>query len=174
MKIKFLLCAVALLATVGAKAQNAQTLPHKVSDVTLYDLNGDPCALPMFGEKNLLIFLVDPDKHRQNQEFTEELEVNGRAKGPGIYGFGIINLHDTGLPNSIVSSLARKRTEKNGATVIADKDGVLPKAWGLGDCNNVFVLLLVSKEGELVYMKKGELSEADKEEFYKVVANYLN
>ncbi len=175
MKIKMLLCALAMLAVTGAKAQNsAKPLPHKVSDVTLYDLDNNLCTLPEYGEKNLLIFFIDPDKHRQNQDFTEELEENGRAKGPGIYGFGIVNAYDSGLPTKWIVSAARSRTAKNGATVLADKDGVLPKAWGLGDCNNMFVLLLVSKDGELVFMKKGELSDADKAEFYKVVANYRN
>lgn len=32
----------------------------------------------------------------------------------------------------------------------------------MGDCNNMFVLLLVSKEGDLVFMRKGPLSDADK------------
>ena len=32
--------------------------------------------------------------------------------------------------------------------------------------------MIVSKEGELVYMKKGELSKADQEEFYEVVKKY--
>ena len=45
----------------------------------------------------------------------------------------------------IVDPVARKRTEKNGATVIADPDRRLAKRWGLGDCNNMFVLLVVSK-----------------------------
>ena len=68
--------------------------------------------------------------------------------------------------------MARKRTEKNGATVITDPDRTLAQKWGLGDCNNQFVLMIVSKEGELVYMKKGELSKADQEEFYEVVKKY--
>ncbi len=174
MKIKFMLCAAALLMAAGAKAQNAAPVPHKVSDVKLYDLNNNPCTLPEYGKKNLLIFFIDPDKHKQNQDFTEELEANGRAKGPGIVGFGIVNAHDSGWPTSWIVPMARKRTEKNGATVIVDKDGVLPPAWKLGDCDNMFVLLLVSKEGELIFMRKGELTNADKAEFYKVVADYLN
>ena len=57
-------------------------------------------------------------------------------------------------------------------TVITDPDRTLAQKWGLGDCNNQFVLMIVSKEGELVYMKKGELSKADQEEFYEVVKKY--
>ncbi len=42
----------------------------------------------------------------------------------------------------------------------------------MGDCNDSFVLMLVSKEGELVYVHKGELSEQDIEEFYSVIDKY--
>ena len=68
--------------------------------------------------------------------------------------------------------MAKKRTEKNGATVLADQERTLSSAWGLGDCNNQFVLMIVSKEGELVFLRKGVLSEADKEAFYETIDKY--
>lgn len=55
--------------------------------------------------------------------------------------------------------MARKRTEKNGATVITDPDRTLAQKWGLGDCNNQFVLMIVSKEGELVLHEEGRALE---------------
>lgn len=172
MKIKGLLVATALLVSTAAHAQELK-LPHKVNNVKILDLNGNETSLPMWGEKNLMIFYIDPDKHKQNQAFTEEMEANHRAEGDGIYGFGIMNLKDAPMvPNGMARSMARKRTEKNGATVLADQERTLATEWGLGDCNNLFVLMIVTKEGELVYMKKGELSEADKEEFYRVVDKY--
>lgn len=171
MKIKGLLVATALLVSTAAHAQELK-LPHKVNNVKILDLENNETTLPMWGEKNLMIFYIDPDKHKQNQAFTEEMEANHRAEGDGIYGFGIMNLKDSGFPNGIVKSMARKRTAKNGATVLADQNRTLSTEWGLGDCNNLFVLMIVTKEGELVYMKKGELSEADKEEFYRVVDKY--
>ena len=39
----------------------------------------------------------------------------------------------------------------------------------MGDCNNQFVLMIVSKEGERVFLRKGELSGADKEAFYVTI-----
>lgn len=171
MKIKVLLAAAMLVASVTAQAQELK-LPHKVKNVTILDLNGKPATLPYWGEKNLMIFYIDPDHHKQNQDFTDELEQSHRAQGEGIEGFGIMNLKDCPYPNGMCRSMARKRTEKNGATVLADQDRILSREWGLGDCNNLFVLMIVTKEGELVYMKKGELNAADKEEFYKVVDNY--
>ena len=84
-----------------------------------------------------------------------------------------MNLKDAPMiPNGMARSMAKKRTAKNGALVLADQDRILSKAWNLGDCNNQFVLMIVSKEGELVFLRKGELSEQDIEAFYEAVALY--
>ena len=91
-----------------------------------------------------------------------------------IRGFGVMNFPDTGLPKNMVRNMARKRAAKNGATILDDDQQLLKKAWGLGDCNNKFVIMIVSKEGELVYCAKDDLDEAGVEAFYKVVDKYRN
>lgn len=171
MKVRSLLALLVL--TIGISAVQAQTLPKKVSNVKILNLDGNTITLPYWGEKNLMIFYVDPDRHKQNNEFTVELETNHRAKGDNLYGFGVMNLKDAPLvPNGMARSMAKKRTEKNGAIVLADENSTLSTAWGLGDCNNQFVLMIVSKKGELVFMKKGVLSETDIKEFYEAVEKY--
>lgn len=151
----------------------AQELPRKVSNVTVLDLDGKPATLPYFGEKNLMIFYVDPDHHKQNNDFTVEMEENHRAEGENLYGFGVMNLKDAPMvPNGMARNMAKKRTASNGATVLADQERKLSTEWGLGDCNNQFVLMLVSKEGELVFLRKGELSAQDKEAFYEAIESY--
>ncbi len=171
MKTKaIVMLAVALFAALSVAAQE---LPHPVKNVELLDLDGKPASLPYFGEKTLMIFYVDPDRHKQNHDFTVELEQNHRAESENIYGFGVMNLKDAPMiPNGMARNMAKKRTAKNGATVLADQGRTLSTAWGLGDCNNQFVLMLVSKEGELVFLRKGVLSEADKEAFYKTIELY--
>ena len=172
MTIKGLVFVAAATVSLACSAQEVK-LPHKVENVSILDLKGEATTLPMWGEKNLMIFYVDPDRHKQNEDFTIELEENHRAKGDNLYGFGVMNLKDAPMiPNGMARSMAQKRTAKNGATVLADQDRVLSTAWGLGDCNNQFVLMIVSKEGELVFLRKGELSEKDKAEFYRVIEKY--
>lgn len=157
----------------SATAAGAQEPVRKVDNVTLKTLDGQETTLPGWGEQHLLIFYVDPDHHKQNEAFTYELEENGRAHSDRIKAFGILNLKDAPmLPNGIVRSMARKRTAKNGALVLADEHRILQSAWELGKCNNLFVLLFVTKEGEIVFQRKGELTEADKEAFYKVLDQY--
>lgn len=172
MKMKiYAVLAVMTLCTLTLFAQEPK-LPKRVGNVTILDLEGNKASLPNFGKKNLMIFYIDPEKHKQNEAFTIEMEENHKAEGDNLYGFGIINAADAWYPNKMIRSMARKRTEKNGATVLTDQDHILSTAWGLGDCNDAFVLLVVSKEGELVYCKKGELSRKDIDEFYKFIEPY--
>ena len=168
MKVSVMLAALSLLTSVSM----AQDLPKKVEDIDIFTLKNEPTRIPHFGEKNLMIFYVDPQAHKQNEAFTYELEETHRAEGPNIVGFGILNLKDAWYPNGLVRKMARKRTEKNGALVLADPKHLLRDAWDLGDCNDKFVLLIVSKEGELVFMRKGEFSEQDKADFFEVVEKY--
>lgn len=179
MKRAVLLTIALVMSAMTVFAQKAEAdkyaaveLPHKIDNIEIDDAHGDPAVFPYWGEKNLLIFYVDPDRHNQNHEFTVEMEEQKYAAGDNIYGLGVLNLKDTWLPNNIVRSLARKRTEKNGALIMADTERHLAKKWGLGDCNNKFVLLIISKEGELVFCRKGEFTEQDRQEFIEVVQQY--
>ena len=136
---KLLFALIFALATLSASAQDLKTkdvveaLPHKVENLQLKDLRNKPTTLPYYGEKHLLIFYVDPDKHKQNDNFACEIEENKYCESDNIVGFGILNLKDTVFPNSIVKMIARKRTEKNNATIIADTDNTVEQQWGLGE-----------------------------------------
>lgn len=173
MKLFFsLILSFVMVVSINASAQ--PKLPCKVDNVELEDLKGNKTKLPFWGEKNLLLFYVDPDHPKQNEDFTLEMEQNHKASGPNIVGYGIMNLADAPfVPNSMACKLAYKRTAENKAIVLADKGNILSKKWNLESCNNKFTILIVTKEGELVYMKKGELTKDEQEEFYKIVAKYL-
>ncbi len=107
MKVIAMLAAFALTAS----AVQAQELPRKVQNVEVLDLDGKPAKLPYFGEKNLMIFYVDPDRHKQNEDFTIELEQNHRAESDNIHGFGVMNLKDAPMvPNGMARNMAKKRT----------------------------------------------------------------
>lgn len=169
MKRSFLLLCALLFggATLGAQEYK------KVENVTLHTLSGEEAQLPLWGEKNLLIFYVDPDHPNQNADFAAEMEEKHLASGDNIYGLGVMNLKDAPLvPNGLACKIANKRTAKNDATILADKNRVISTQWGLGDCNNYFVMLLVSKSGELVYVHKGEFTEEEKAEFYRAIQPY--
>ena len=164
MKLRTLL--ILAFALVGfALSAEAQALPRKVRNVEVQDLDAKKARLPWWGEKNLLIFYVDPEVPKQNHEFITSIEETGRVQGPNIEGFGIVNLKDAIYPNDVVRKIADARTAKNGATILCDPDHYISSAWRLGDCNNMFVIMLVNKAGELVYVHKGEMNEAEQQKF---------
>lgn len=163
-----------LLGLPGISYAQEQTakVGTKVSQTSVRDSNNDPVELPYFGEKHLLIFYPDPDHASQNQEFTDYLEEN-QIDSDNIYGFGVVNLKDAPLyPNSLVRSIIRKKERKTGATIYTDPDHLLRDAWGLGEVNNLFTILFVTREGEIAFLKKGELTEQDQKEFFEVIEKY--
>lgn len=171
MKVKVLFLAIAAIFAISTTAE-AQSLPRRVRNMEVQDLDGNKARLPWWGEKNLLIFYVDPEVPKQNHEFVSWIEENKRLAGPNIEGFGIVNLKDAAYPNSLVRKIADARTAKNGATIVCDPDHWVSSAWRLGDCNNMFCILLVSKEGELVYVSKGEMSKEEQQRFLEIADKY--
>mgnify|MGYP000004600088 CR=1 FL=1 len=149
MKLKLWLLLLPLLGmSVAVSAQSS--LPRKVSDVTLLDLNGDPTQLPYWGEKNLMIFYIDPDHHKQNEDFTTDMEENHRVEGENLFGFGVMNLKDAPMiPNGMARNMARKRTASNGATVLADQNNTLRDAWQAADAEYQRLTALSAKGADV-------------------------
>ena len=166
MKINRLLLLIVAALSLPIVA-DAQALPRPVRNVEVQDLDGKKARLPWWGEKNLLIFYVDPEVPKQNHDFITYIEETGRVQGPNIEGFGIINLKDSWypVPDSVIRQIAESRTAKNGATILCDPDHWVSSAWRLGDCNDKFVIMLVTKAGELVYISKGEMSVEEQQRF---------
>ena len=67
MKIKALLLVFAAVMLFNISAE-AQSLPRRVRNVEVQDLDAKKARLPWWGEKNLMIFYVDPDVPKQNDE----------------------------------------------------------------------------------------------------------
>lgn len=172
MKLKVFILAAAM-PLMALYAQNkGPELPVKVPNVELTDLDKNPTKIPYYGEKHMMIFYVDPDAHKQNKQFTEDLETSGRANIPDLQGYAILNLKDTSLPNGIVLTMAEKRTKGKPSINLADANHILRDAWNLGDVNNKFCLLFVTKDCKLVFFRAGEFSEQDIQDFYDLLEKY--
>ncbi len=154
---------------------NLLKVGEKVENLEIKDLQGNPAVLPYWGEKNVLIFYVDPDAYlngNKTADFAAVIEKNKRAAGPAIEGFGVLDFPDTALPKSILRKICAKRTEKNGATILEDEVHLMNKQWRLGNCNGKFLLILVDKTGVVRYIRRQPMDKAGEEEFYRVVDQY--
>lgn len=173
MKAKLFLILIFLSgsATVLAQAVRMDVTGKQVSRIEIRNASDEAVPLPGFGEKNLLIFYVDPDARKQNLAFTDSLETHPLGN-PSLESFGVINLKDTSLPNGLIRAVARAKEKKTGAAIYTDPDRLLSRAWGLGDCNGKFVILFVTREGKVVFARWGKFDENDKRDFYAVVSAY--
>ena len=170
-RLNYLIFMFMMVSPAFLTAQTA-TVGSKVGPVKICDPSNEPVELPYLGKKNLLIFYVDPDKANQNKEFRENLEKN-QIESDNIYSFGVVNLKDAPLlPNAIVRAMIRKKVKQTGAAIYTDPDYMLRDGWNLGDVNDMFVLIFVNKDKEIEFLSKGELSQNQIDEFYRVINKY--
>lgn len=150
----------------------AQNNSVKVPQVQIRDSNNKPVNIPKLGEKHLLVFYPDPDHASQNQEFTDYLEEH-QINSNNIYAFGVVNLKDAPLiPNGIIRMVIHNKVKKTGAAIFTDPESKLRDGWKLGDVNDKFTIIFVTKEREIAFLKKGKMSQADIDEFNGVIEKY--
>lgn len=155
----------------SAQQQTAK-VGSKVTHVEVRNSKNEPAKIPYLGEKHVLIFYPDPDHGNQNKKFTDYLEENNIVSD-NIFSQGIVNLKDAPMyPNGLVRSVIRKKEKKHNIEILTDPDHLLRDAWGLGDVNNLFTIIFVTSDMEIVYLKKGELSKEDQDEFFEIIEKY--
>lgn len=122
------------------------------------DGSNKPATLPSFGERVILILYTDPDVANQNDAFADLVKAAGLPKSH-FQSMGIANMKDAPLkPDWIIRSIVRKKIDKYGVTILTDPSHLLIDQWGLGDCNNKSVVLIIGKDKKLHFYEKGALS----------------
>ena len=156
--------------------------PYRVVNPTIVTLSNDPSDLPDYGSRHMFLFYVDPESYVResaNRDLEKELKADGKLKeqgktySPDIQGYAVLNLADTKLPSGLVRSVVKMVVGKNVPSLnFADNDHSLRNAWKLPDVNNKFVLMFVTKDGDLVFYRESPMSPEDKELMYKTIGMY--
>ena len=122
------------------------------------DANDKPATLPDFGSKVVMILYTDPNVADQNDPFADKVKA-AALPSEHYKSIGIANMKDAPMkPNWIIRKIVRDKVEKYGVTILTDPDRLLINQWGLGDCNNQSVVLIVGKDKKLHFFEKGQLS----------------
>ena len=113
------------------------------------------------------VFYVDPDESELNDKMLDALETLKNPKG-SHKAYTIINMDATWLPNmAIASKLKDKQEAHPDAIFIKDMEKVMVKKWGLED--DSFDVLVIARDGTVVFSKDGELSASDIEQMLAVI-----
>ena len=202
MEIKHILVAVAMMLTVSASAQKRSAKkeldyepvtreflysvspenPYRLNNPTIVTLSNNPSTLPDFGSKHMFLFYVDPEsyiKESANRDLEKELKADGKlgwegkTYSPEIQGYAVLNLADTRIPSGLIRSVVKMVLGKDvPSRNFADNDHSLKHAWKLPDVNNKFVLMFITRDGDLVFYRESPMTDEEKELMYNTIQMY--
>ena len=150
MKKIFILClGIGLLFSYRGFGQ----VGEKVFSVNILNMNNDTVALPMLGQKNLLIFYADPSHPGQNKTFRDYFKTHP-VSGLEITSYGIVNLAAAPmLPNALIKRMALKEVKGT---------------------NNNFTVIFINKNQVIEFYKAGQLTPEEQEQVIALVRKYSN
>jgi hypothetical protein len=147
-----------------------------VEAVELCTYEKQKISIRAFGRKPVLLFYVDPDAQLQNKPFRDSLKMEYRDTA-NIACCVVINVKDGSslIPNALIRKVAEKEVEGANVQLCYDFDRSLREAWNLGEgVNNTCTVILVSKEGEVEFLKMGELTAREKRLLRELLSRYYS
>ncbi|MEG2276858.1 MAG: YtfJ family protein [Odoribacter sp.] len=165
-------CIWSLLTVASFSVDLFGQVGEKVTSVSLLNMNNQTVRLPFLGEKNLLIFYVDPGRPRQNKSFRDYFKTHP-IDSPEIDSYGIINLAAASLiPNSLIRKMAMKEVKGTSGRIYFDPDEVLYNAWKLKGADNNFAVIFVNKNQVIEFYKAGELTLEEQQQVLALIKKY--
>lgn len=173
-KVIVFLVAACFLIKLDALAQNP--VGKIVGTLKLMDPNNNPKDIPFVGEKVIMILYTDPDVKDVNDPLSDAVKAKNFPKDK-YAGIGVANCKDTWIPNAGIRMKSRQKEKQfPGSTIMLDTDRILPKTWGLADCNEAGVLVIVGKDKKIKYVKyikNQDESKAAIQEVMKIITQEL-
>ncbi len=137
-------------------------------DPNVRDADDTPIALPDFGKKVLTVFYADADVADVNDPLVDAFQA--RHLNPELSrGIGVANLEDSKAPNFLIRAVIRGKNKKYHTNILTDPNHSLPKAWGLGDCNNQSVVVIIDQNRVVRWVRRGPVRGPDIDEAIALV-----
>ncbi len=151
-----LLCTAVLTSTSAYSSEKGDTLKQ----VELQTFDGAAATIPDLGKKVIALFYSDADVADMNDPLADALKAKDFDKS--LYrGMGVANLQDSKAPNFLIRSIVKGKVEKYKSTILLDPNNALASAWGLGDCNNQSVVVVIGPDQKVKFLKKGAVKGED-------------
>jgi len=120
----------------------------------------------MNGTLNFLVY-VDPDDSELNDALVNRLH-DEKFPEAHFHSVAIINMAATWKPNAIIMSVLRGKQEKfPRTTYVFDKDRYAAQNWNLTP--EGYHVLLVDRDGSIIYEKAGKLEKNEIEKFVDLI-----
>lgn len=147
---------------ITAQNSGSMSLGKQVQTIQLKDANDLVKNIPFLGEYTVTIFYTDPDAKDVNDELSDAIKAR-KYPETKYKGVGVGNCADTWIPDAAIRMGARdKEKQYPGAIILLDEDKILAKQWGLGDCNDAGVVIIVGKDKKIKFMRAVKSSAESK------------
>ena len=162
MKKILVIIIVLFLGLISLKAQTTLTVGKTVQNIVLKDLNNKNTTIPGFGIKPVVIVYTDPDVRDYGDPLVDAILTKDYNKK--IYsGVGIVNSADSWFPNYLILIGAKIKAKKYpDSAILIDDNKLLEKTWGLGNCDEISIFIIIDKNKKVVYLKKIESENESK------------
>ncbi len=160
------------IALIAANFSFALNVGDKLPDIALQQNSNNKSwsSKELLGKVHILLYM-DPDKKDQAMPLLNKIN-NKRFDKNRYSTVAIVNLAATWMPNfALKAMLKKKQKELKNTIFVFDDNKYLIDKWGLkdNDCN----VLVVDKNGKILYEKKGKMSKDDIKKIFDIVENNL-
>ena len=146
------ICAFQVLIMEGSNAQIRIALGKPLANIRLKNAENEIREIPDFGKKVVIVFYTDPDCKDVNDPLSKAVETGGFKDN--IAGIGIANCADTGIPDALIrKGTLKKEKQFPGSVLLLDKNHLLSNEWGLGNCNNISIVIVIGQDMKVRYFK---------------------
>ncbi|NOZ12178.1 MAG: transcriptional regulator [Acidobacteria bacterium] len=135
-------------------------------------VNGTPWSSAEIKGKVYTLMYVDPDAKDMNIPTEKALKAQNFPKN--LYGsIAVINMNATWKPNFIITKILKGKQKDYPDTIyVRDMDYYIADAWNLKK-NGSYAVLCFDKDGKLIFLKDGKLSNADIQKLINTIKTAL-
>lgn len=152
-KLFQLLLVMMVIGSISIKITGQQLVGKSVSTIALIDPNDKPKNIPFIGEKVVMIVYTDPDVKDVNDPLSVAVKAKNYPKDK-YAGVGIANCKDTWIPNAGIRYKSRQKEQQfPGSVILLDEKLLVPKTWGLGECDEAGVVVVIGKDSKIKFVK---------------------
>jgi hypothetical protein len=137
---------------IGLGSVATAPMGKEVSNPQIRDAEDNPATIPDFGTHVVGLTYSDTGASDLGDALNDAVKAKKYDKA--LYrGLGVANMKDSAAPNFIIRSVIKDKIKKYNSTILTDVDLTLPKTWGLGDCKDKSVFVLIGKDKKVKYLK---------------------
>lgn len=126
-----------------------------LSNATIKNTSGGDEGIPFLGQKVLVIQYNDVDVKDITDPVSNALKAKNYSQAKYL-GIGVANCKDAPLkPDRFITSAAAKKQQAfPNSRIMLDYNRILQGAWGLGNCNEQGVIIVVGKDSKVKFFAK--------------------